>query len=1025
MVYVIAELRNYRQLVRLRADALSGLEAALAAALGSPASPARQSGNGVWLAELGLEGELDAGAAAAAAWGIRETLAARRSELFGFSVVVAPLREGPDGFSADRTQRLLEGAEVDDQLWVAPECAALFTDSFDYEMSGSLYRVLGLRRPPESDGVAPGPPRSWTRESLLMRALDLVSPRLNLGEGRDVLWVHGPSGVGKTALLGELAARLLRTGSAPVLRMRTIFKRRSPLHPFLSSLIPTLIARVPSLLHGPELASWEDVGPLLVWLQDPAGHGGKADAHPLPDRILDDFSLAYRLYLLAWTRIAAEALSPALFICDGIDGYHPAARQIIARLFDDLLASPGFVPVVSSGAPPTSADLPGMDLHPLYVHPMGKREIRSLAQHLYPGLAMPESLTRRLRRRSGGLYISVVSYLQYLDRTGRIRSTPNGHEWSSGGEDGPALPVNPLSVSWFLIRNLSDDTYLLLYGLYLAGGLLDRQGFLAFLGDAGFDAATVGRSLSELLASGLMADDRDLIPRFPTLRRKLEELLGKEGTALRERFIAHMSVLWESGRYRHPVLLFIFLARNGKTELALRILPEIIRRKLDECDPAGAAAFCDPRTLEFSVAPTAVQARGLAAVAALGRLRAALLERNEAAADSAQTEAKKLASTDLNPSLRGEILIERGKYFLSGGNATMALDELKKALLLYQEPREVNQETPVERGERSCYLWLGAAMLAEGRLGEAVEYLALSQRLCHSAHDAPGMLWTLAYLSDCLFIDGRFTQCQSVIEQGLAAARRLFRREVELFLLFLRARARFQVGAYDECSLDLQSCLCLATLYSLDDALPVLRAWLGRTFLHRDEITAGTRLLESLSVQSREVLLFQAEGCLFSGNLENASLFIERALARSTESRFPAPEGVTWQDGFSPVEGRCFKLSRGSALLQRSLLGMRAYLLGLRGIRDEAISELHELTRGQKSLEEDPRAAWFNYLYSQVLPEAGSEEVDDKVTVLSKSLKTLQERASRIDAPGERSSFLWRNKWNRMIMEEARDRKLV
>ena len=102
---------------------------------------------------------------------------------------------------------------------------------------------------------------------------------------------------------------------------------------------------------------------------------------------------------------------------------------------------------------------------------------------------------------------------------------------------------------------------------------------------------------------------------------------------------------------------------------------------------------------------------------------------------------------------------------------------------------------------------------------------------------------------------------------------------------------------------------------------------------------------------------------------------------------------------------------------------MRAYLLGLRGFRDEAIRELHQLTRGQKSLEEDPRAAWFNYLYSQVLPEAGSEEVDDKVTVLSKSLKTLQERASRIDAPGERSSFLWRNRWNRMIMEEAREQK--
>ncbi len=667
-----------------------------------------------------------------------------------------------------------------------------------------------------------------------------------------------------------------------------------------------------------------------------------------------------------------------------------------------------------------------MDARVLYIHPLGKKEIRSLAQSLFPGLAVPQSLTRRLRRKSGGLYVSAVSYLQYLARTGLIRpGTGGGYEWAGGTEEEPALPANPLSVSWFLIRSLPEDTFLLLYGLSLAAGLLDRQGFLSFLGEAGFDAAGIGRSLADLVASGLLADERDLIPRFPGLRRKLEDLLGREGEAFRQKFVAHMALLWESGKYRHPVLLFSFMARNGRTGLALGILAEIIRRKLDECDPAGAAAFCDAKALEFSVPPTPEQGRELAAVTALGRLRAALLERNADAAESAQADAKKVAGFELPASLRGEVLIERGKYFLSLGNAVAALDELKKALLLYQETRGEQPESPADRGERACYLWLGAAMLAEGRLGEAVEYLALSQRLCHEAHDPTGMLWTLTYLADSLFVEGRFTQCQSVIEAGLTSARGLFRREVELYLLFLRARTRFQVGRYEECSKDLQEGLCLATLYSMDDAIPVLRAWLGRTLLHQEELAAGTRLLESLSAQTREVLLYLAEGCLFSAGLENASLYLERALSLPAESRFPAPEGITWQDGFTPVEGRCFRLGRGGALMQRSLLGMRAYLLGIRGFRAEAIRELHQLTRGQKSLEEDPRSAWFNYLYSQVLPEAGTEEVDDKVTVLSKSLKTLQERASRIDAPADRSSFLWRHRWNRLIMEEARERKLV
>jgi len=1025
MVYVIAELRNYRQLVRLRGNALPDVEASLAAALGSLASPPRSQGQGVWIAEAGPEGELDAAAVAAAAWRVRSLLAERARELFGFAVLIASIPEAADAERAARAQRHLEQAEDDGHLWITADCAALFGDSLLFESSGSLYRIAGPRgAEPAAEGEAPPVLRGWTREPLVTRALDLIAPRLNLGEGRDVVWVHGPPGVGKTALLLEVGARLQRNG-VPPLRTRTIFRRRSPLHPFLHSLNPAILARIVPSLKGPELSVWDDVGPLLQWLQDPSRQEGRDDGHPLPDHILEDFYLGYRLYLLAWIRMAGEHLSPALFFCDGIDGYHPEARRIIARLLVDLLSYPGFVPVVTSVARPSPEDLPGLDVHPLFVHPLGKREIRSLARSLFPGLALPEALTRRLRRRSGGLYVSVVSYLQYLARTGRIQPAAAGYTWNGGEEAEPALPANPLSVSWFLIRTLRDDTFLLLYGLSLAGGLLDRQGFLSFLGKAGFDAVTVGKSLADLMASGLMADEHDLIPRFPTLRRKLEDLLGREGAALRERFIAHMMTLWESGKYRHAVLLFSFLARNGKTELALRILPEIIRRKLDECDPAGAAAFCDPRTLEFAEVPNAGQARELAAVTALGRLRAALLQRDGETAETAQAEVKKLAASELSLSLRGEALIERGKYFLTVGNAPAALEELKKALLLYQENGVGEPDRLPERGERACYRWLGAAMLAEGRLGEAVEYLALSQRLCHEAHDAPGTLWTLVYLGASLFLGGRFTQCLSVIEEGLASARKLFRREVELFLLFLRARTRFQVGAYEPCSLDLQACLCLATLYSMNDALPVLRAWLGRTFVHADEPLPGARLLESLGRQTREVLLFLAEGSLFSGGLENASLYLERALALPVESAVPAPEGITWQDGFIPVEGRSFRLARGGGLLQRNLLGMRAYLLGMRGFREEGIRELRELTRGQKALDEDPSGAWFNYLYSQVLPEAGSEEVDDKATVLSKSLKTLQERASRIDAPGDRSSFLWRNRWNRMIMEEARERKLV
>lgn len=1024
MVYVIAELRNYRQLARLRSGSLPEVEAGLEAALGTRAAQFAAAGNGVWMAELGAEGDLDAAAAVTVARRVRDFLASRREGLFGFGVLLAAFAPGTEAAAGPRIRRIMEEAPADEQLWITPECAPLFAGVVPLSRSGALLQVTGQSHAApavEEQSAA----RRWGRESLIARALDFTTARLNNDESREILFVHGPPGVGKTALLQEVASRLVRAHKVPVLRARTIFKRRSSVHPFLSSLSPELLSTVPRWLRGPELAVWQDVGGLLGWLQDRPAAETPGTSTPLPDHVREDFSLAYRLYLLAWARLAEQSLLPAVLLCEGIDAWHPSARRILSRLLDDLLARPSFLPLLSAGTPDVPEELSGLALRPLYVHPLGKREIRSLAQHVHPGLEIPEAIARRLRRRSGGQYVAVVSYLHFLLKIGAITAENGRHRWARAPDDEAALPANPLSVSWYLIRSLHDDTFLLLYALYLSAGLLDRQEVLAFLSKAGFDAAVAARAIESLLAAGLVEEEGTLIPRFPALRRKLEELLGAEGAGLRDRFVSHIFSLWTEGRYRHPVLLFTFLARGGRTELALRVLPDIIRRKLDENDPAGARAFCEPKALEFSVPPTTEQARMLSGFTSLGRLRAALMEEDGDTADAAHAETLKNAGSDGRGVPRAEASTERAKYFLFSGQALAALDELKEGLLLFQEHREALPVTAeAGPGERACYLWLGAAMLAEGRLGEAVEYLSLSQRLCHEAADSPGSLWTIVYLADCLFIDGRYTRCFSVIEQGIELARRVYRRELELYFLFLKARALFQIGSYDDCSLCLQGCLGTATLYSVEASLPVLRAWLGRTLLHQGELTSGTRLLESIA-QTREVLLFEAEGSLFSGGLENASLYVERGLAQEVSLRFPPPEGISWHDGFSGVEGRCFRLGRGDALVQRTLFALRAYLQGLRGFPDRGIRELHQLTRGEKAADEDPAAFWFNYLYAMVLPEAGTEDVDDKVTILGKSLKSLQERASRIDAPAQRSSYLWRSRWNRMIMEEARERKLV
>jgi hypothetical protein len=97
----------------------------------------------------------------------------------------------------------------------------------------------------------------------------------------------------------------------------------------------------------------------------------------------------------------------------------------------------------------------------------------------------------------------------------------------------------------------------------------------------------------------------------------------------------------------------------------------------------------------------------------------------------------------------------------------------------------------------------------------------------------------------------------------------------------------------------------------------------------------------------------------------------------------------------------------------------------LRGFSGEAIDSLRRLTRGELFVDLDPGAYWHNYLYSLVLPETSREEFDDKSTILGKSLKGLQEKAGRIDAPADRAAFLTRPFWNRRILEDARERNLL
>jgi tetratricopeptide (TPR) repeat protein len=407
----------------------------------------------------------------------------------------------------------------------------------------------------------------------------------------------------------------------------------------------------------------------------------------------------------------------------------------------------------------------------------------------------------------------------------------------------------------------------------------------------------------------------------------------------------------------------------------------------------------------------------LGVVCTAGRLRAAVIEERLEEAGVLVRELARLGRGDPRAGSSAEAGLAASRYYLAAGDSASALDVLKRGLSAAQEAG-VGGAGAV----REASLLLGATMLADGRLGEAVEYAGLAEREAQEAGDRLGALRAGSLLASCHFLEGRLTRAEECAGEALALAAAMGQRDEEVFLDFIKARVRFLLGDYEGCSVFLQRCLCLSELYRMTAAEPVLDAWIARSMVYAGSAAAGSSRLERLE-STREVLFFQAEAALFDGNPAGAASAVERGLATPTESAFPPPHGGCWRDGFLALEGRCFSLSRSGTYLQRQLAALRGHLLARRGSGSEAMRELGELVRGVRPADNDPSLHLYLFLYADALPEESGD--DDKVTVLAKALKGLQERASRIDAPAERSAFLHANRWNRTIMEEARARRLA
>jgi tetratricopeptide (TPR) repeat protein len=1003
MVYLLIRMNFFSQLDALAPDLTekvvreidrAGLEA------GFPPVSARA---GSVLFGLGQRSILDPERSLDFVFRVSSLLEKHREDLMGYQIL---LSEQEDGLSADiekALRGLLLRSESEEEILLDAPCRDLFGESVELTARGDFWtvprRVLkpGKHKPPFHS--------AWMRSSMVERVLDALAVNLDQEAKDGILLIVDPQETDRKMLMEHVLGRLFGTfGPQPVPRMVTLFQRRSPLHPFLNSIDPSLLGSVADHLKPGERETWSDVGDLLHFLK--FGREGIC-----PDHLSTDFYLAYHLYLLAYLRRMEGKLLPGVFIAEDVDSYHPAALSSLLLLLHDFSHHPAFLPVLIASSPVLPAELQPLRVRRLFLRKMNRNDIQELSGILYPGLEIPRGAAYQVRKASDGQWTPMCHYLEYLRQAGKIADREGRYSWVSRKEMDVPFPTNPLQATWSLVESLPALLRRVLHAVYLSAGLLDRGGLAGFLESLGVNAEASARGLKTLREYGLICGGEYLVPMFPPIRTRLESLAEKNGESLEEELCAFLVEQWHGGRYGHPVLLYYYLIRKKKVDLVLGLLPQFLNRKLDERDLEGANLFLQADRLGFEDTLEPEDREELRLTLTSARLRAALLAGRRAPAEEAAGTLQAWKWSPALASRKSRVFLELVRYHQEEGSYSQALDWAKKALMEAQAHGDALAES-------RSYLEIGSTMLSEGKLEEALEYLSFSDSFDRSA--PLDEIRAVGLRAIALFVSGNLTLALSVTARGIGVALAAKRREWEVLLRFLKGRILFELGRYREALKEFQDDLTIAALYSLGSAIDILYCWMARAMNYCAEGDSALRLLRFLEDRP-EKLYFQAEALHRLGDTRASMEALDQALQLlPADGQVHTGEGIDWRDGFSAIEGRCAVLWAGRSLPGRLLASFRAFLQGAEGTAD-----LYAITRAEKIPDIDPFLSHYHYFYARIIPEARQHEMDEPITVLNRAFKILQQRGARIESSAERYQYLHNNYWNSQILKDASRRRLI
>lgn len=982
MIHLFIELGSYRQIMRLRPTVVEGIVENLKGLVEYSGGACELCENGTLLFSADPHG----GGKERAVELIHDTysvLLENRRELQGFVLIADQLVDSADGTAypvLGELRRSAMGVDREESLWLGRRLWEFLGDEFIGEEAGDLVRIV--------ERVVAGPQSArdsagfFVRPSIVGEMREAIEAQQHDAEGWVRIIASDTSG-GRANLHSCLAELGRGKSSVDWVTLGAGRDSLSPLEPFLESIRPSFLTVVPEYLSKSDRMLWEQrVGVLDFSCTD----------YPR-----EDFFSIYSLYLLAYARYMKRRRLPPVVLCYGADRYPEASVHFLVRLLSRFSGYGRLIPVcVTAGGEPLG-ELENLPHRRVVVGPLDNEEIVAGIEGC-PQLQATD--VERLARRTGGEALFLY-HLCLLDRPSDAKG---------------------IQISLQLLRSRDSACRRILYVTYLAEGLLSQSQVASFLINSGLAEEVYKRERLNLIRFGFLDEEsgRLAVPELGHL------LAGEQDDEELDAQIAQYCYeLWREGELSvtRPApanpqridRLFWFLSRNGKFNQALLVFTELMNRLLDQRMVDEALRHLEQENLfRMSLSPEETKTRDF--FTELTAFRAAILLGAREQADLRFVRLKEMQVA--GEWERGLLDLQSAQHHYAAFEPRLALDVAKRALISAQS---------IESGalEARADIEIGLTMLAGCRFEEAEEYFFLCRSAAQPESARFEHIRSLTFEAITLYLYGNISKALKLAEEAGASAASSGRREWQRLTLFLRGRCYFTLGMYEEALKVFQAGGSFCRIYPHDQAAKVFAAWAARSVVFG---ASGDprKLFEALD-RDAEVLLFLAEWSVEAGGTDRAVELTAESLElqRQPREEYVPGEVVPWASGFSAIEDRALRNAEGHGVLYYRARAMSHYLNGLAGNADEATAEFTRLTREDRLSDHDPNNYYYYHLHSRIVPHGEGELLVDRLTVLSKAIKHLQERATRIDDVKKRQSFLHRSLWNARLIDDAKRLKLM